>query len=61
VLSFSSSLRFFAATELKAMLAHLILNYDMKAEVDGVRPPNQSFGLVISPNPKGRVSLRKRE
>ncbi|KAJ7269724.1 cytochrome P450 [Mycena rebaudengoi] len=53
--------RFFAATELKAMLAHLILNYDMKAEIDGVRPPNQSFGLVISPNPKGRVSLRKRE
>ncbi|KAJ7660426.1 hypothetical protein B0H17DRAFT_832480, partial [Mycena rosella] len=35
--------RFFAATELKAMLAHLVLNYDVKAEVEGVRPPDNTF------------------
>ncbi|KAJ7777005.1 cytochrome P450 [Mycena metata] len=52
--------RFFAATELKAMLAHLVLNYDVKAEVEGVRPPDVLFGLSISPNPAGKVSFRKR-
>ncbi|KAF8145980.1 hypothetical protein K438DRAFT_1629082, partial [Mycena galopus ATCC 62051] len=32
--------RFFAVTELKAMMAHLVMNYDVKAEVEGVRPPD---------------------
>nr|GAT45049.1 predicted protein [Mycena chlorophos] len=52
--------RFFAATELKAMLAHLVINYDVKAEVEGVRPPDDIFGMRISPNPRGKVLLRKR-
>ncbi|KAJ7829871.1 cytochrome P450 [Mycena olivaceomarginata] len=37
--------RFFAATELKAMLAHLVINYDVKAEVEGVRPPDLVFKI----------------
>ncbi|KAJ7022191.1 cytochrome P450 [Mycena alexandri] len=47
--------RFFAATELKAMLAHLVLNYDIKAEVEGVRPPDAVFGVRITPNPTGKT------
>ncbi|KAJ7237055.1 cytochrome P450 [Mycena haematopus] len=53
--------RFFAATELKAMLAHLVINYDIKAEVEGVRPPDIIFGTTISPNPTGKVYFRKRQ
>jgi len=52
--------RFFAATELKAMLAHLVLNYDVMAEVEGVRPPDAIFSISIFPNPDGKVSFRKR-
>ncbi|KAJ7489663.1 cytochrome P450 [Mycena galericulata] len=53
--------RFFAATELKAMLAHLVINYDVKAEVEGVRPPDDNFGTRMSPNANGKVSFRKRQ
>ncbi|KAJ7066322.1 cytochrome P450 [Mycena amicta] len=53
--------RFFAVTELKAMLAHLVLEYDIKAEVEGVRPPDEVFGVRAYPNSKGKVFLRKRQ
>ncbi|KAJ7200357.1 cytochrome P450 [Mycena pura] len=53
--------RFFASTELKAMLAHVVMNYDVKAEVDGVRPQNKEFAGRVSPNPKGKVLFRKRQ
>ncbi|KAJ7876710.1 cytochrome P450 [Mycena olivaceomarginata] len=53
--------RFFAATELKAIMAHVVINYDVKAEVEGVRPPDDVFGTRISPNPVGRVQFRKRQ
>ncbi|KAJ6505550.1 cytochrome P450 [Mycena sanguinolenta] len=53
--------RFFAATELKAMMAHLVLNYDVKPEVEGVRPADMIFGQRFSPNPAGRVRFRKRQ
>ncbi|KAJ7480645.1 cytochrome P450 [Mycena latifolia] len=52
--------RFFAATELKAMLAHLVVNYDIKAEVEGVRPPNNNFGTMTTPSATGKVLFRKR-
>lgn len=52
---------FFAATELEAMLAHLVSNYDVEAEVEGVRPPNNTFGPRTYPNPTGKVSFRKRQ
>ncbi|KAJ6523969.1 cytochrome P450 [Mycena vulgaris] len=51
--------RFFAATELKGMLAHLVLNYDVK--LDGPRPPDLSFAAVRSPNRKAKVLFRKRQ
>ncbi|KAJ6558751.1 cytochrome P450 [Mycena vulgaris] len=52
--------RFFAATELKAMLAHILINYDVKAETEGVRPPDQCFGRARFPNPQGKIMIRKR-
>ncbi|KAJ7506206.1 cytochrome P450 [Mycena galericulata] len=53
--------RFFAATELKAMLAHILINYDVKAEVDGLRPPDQFFGMQRMPNSQGKIFVRRRE
>ncbi|KAJ7652562.1 cytochrome P450, partial [Mycena rosella] len=52
--------RFFAATELKAMLAHMLINYDVKAEMEGVRPPDQFFGPARFPNSQGKILIRKR-
>ncbi|KAJ7796327.1 cytochrome P450 [Mycena olivaceomarginata] len=52
--------RFFAATELKAMMAHLVINYDVEAEVEGVRPADKVFDTRIYPNAAGKVRFRKR-
>ncbi|KAH8828884.1 cytochrome P450 [Flagelloscypha sp. PMI_526] len=51
--------RFFAATEIKGILAHLITMYDFKFE-DGQRPKNLEFGEVLSPNPTAKLLFRKR-
>nr|VWO97082.1 Cytochrome P450 51 [Ganoderma boninense] len=55
--------RFFAANELKAMLAHIVVNYDLKvAGADGApRPPNVYFANTVLPNQKGQVMFRKRQ
>ncbi|KAJ7897656.1 cytochrome P450 [Mycena olivaceomarginata] len=53
--------RFLAATELKAMLAHLVVHYDLRAEIEGVRPPDDVFGIVIVPNRRGKLWFRKRQ
>jgi cytochrome P450 len=53
--------RFFAATELKAILAHILINYDVRAEQEGVRPKDTMFGLHISPSRKGKIWMRKRQ
>ncbi|KAJ8464090.1 hypothetical protein ONZ51_g9826 [Trametes cubensis] len=53
--------RFFAANELKAMLAYIVLNYDMKLEGDGKRPENIHFGQTVFPDPNARVLFRKRQ
>ncbi|KAJ6559929.1 cytochrome P450 [Mycena capillaripes] len=52
--------RFFAATELKSMLAHIVLNYDVRLENEGVRPPDQLFDALRIPNQKAKVLFRKR-
>ncbi|KAJ7449346.1 cytochrome P450 [Mycena galericulata] len=52
--------RFFAATEIKAMLAHILINYDVKAETAGVRPADEWFGLLRFPNRPGKIFIRKR-
>ncbi|KAL4251285.1 cytochrome P450 family protein [Abortiporus biennis] len=53
--------RFFAANELKAMLAHIVLNYDVKFEHEGVRPENVWFGTTLVPAPTAKVLFRKRQ
>ncbi|KAJ7652561.1 cytochrome P450 [Mycena rosella] len=52
--------RFFAATELKAMLPHILLNYDVKAETKGVRPPDRWFEVVRFPNAWGNIMIWRR-
>ncbi|KAJ6613700.1 cytochrome P450 [Mycena sp. CBHHK59/15] len=53
--------RFFAATELKAMLAHVVLNFDVKLDsADGTRPPNQSVASACIPNRTARLWFKRR-
>ena len=52
--------RFFAVTELKSMLAHVILNYDVKLENGGPRPANMFIESSVVPDRNGRVMFRKR-
>lgn len=52
--------RFFAINELKAMMCYLVMNYDIRAEKAGVRPPNFESGVSVIPNPFANVLFRKR-
>ena len=52
--------RFFAANLMKTMLAHIIVNYDMKFEREGVRPDNVHGVLSVQPDLVARVLFRKR-
>ncbi|KAJ6609424.1 cytochrome P450 [Mycena sp. CBHHK59/15] len=52
--------RFFATIQLKTMLAHLLINYDIKGETH-IRPPDIRSGLFQLPNPRGKIWIRKRE
>jgi hypothetical protein len=42
------------------MLAHVVLNYDLKMTDGGGRPENVWSGRISLPNPKAQVSFRKR-
>ena len=50
--------RFFAATELKLMLALIVMKYDVKLE--GPHPQPLWVRTACMPNPKGEVLFRKR-
>ena len=52
--------RDFAACELKLMLAHIIITYDVKLEIEGVRPPDMWVVNSCVPNPNANVLFRKR-
>ena len=52
--------RFFASSELKTILAHIILNYDMKLEREKLRPQNWYNAFVVVPSPTARVLFKKR-
>ncbi|EIW87323.1 cytochrome P450 [Coniophora puteana RWD-64-598 SS2] len=54
--------RFFAANELKSMLAHIVTEYDIKLadEAGGQRPANILFGGSVVPNQTAKVLFRKR-
>lgn len=51
--------RFFAAYELKGMLAHLLLEYDVRFKEGERRPPNMEFGPTIVP-PQVQLKFKKR-
>ena len=53
--------RFFAGYELKIILAHILMNYDMKFEDNGPRPPNKWFGAGVIPDPTAKVYFRRRQ
>ncbi|KAG6915977.1 hypothetical protein DXG01_009029 [Tephrocybe rancida] len=53
--------RFFAVNELKALLVHTLLNYDVSFENNGARPADRWFGLRVSPDPNASVMFRKRQ
>ena len=51
---------YFAACKLKIMLAHTVLNYDVKMENDGVRPADVWLASSCIPDLKGKVMFCKR-
>ncbi|TFK21848.1 cytochrome P450 [Coprinopsis marcescibilis] len=51
--------RFFAAVELKMLLAHLLLKFDVKMK-GGVRPEDVCLGSNIFPNSNGQLLFKKR-
>ncbi|KAF8998395.1 cytochrome P450 [Cyathus striatus] len=52
--------RYFAANELKMLLSHIVLNYDIKVENEGVRPKDMQLDFNQLPNDKAQVLFRKR-
>ncbi|KAM6495657.1 Cytochrome P450 [Amanita muscaria] len=52
--------RFFVAYELKMMLAHVLLNYDVKMANGNGRPANWWFGYNCLPDLSAQVLFRKR-
>ena len=58
----SSPGRFFAANELKCMMAHIVANYDIKLPNDSREMPTPDwFAYSISPNRTADVMFRKRQ
>ena len=53
--------RFFAANEMKLIFAHTVLNYDIKFENGGVRPPNKNLKTSCMPDPTIKLLFRKRK
>jgi len=51
--------RFFASNILKALLAHVVLNYDIKL-TQADRPANIYFGAFNRPDPSAKMLFRKR-
>ncbi|GJJ07764.1 hypothetical protein Clacol_001969 [Clathrus columnatus] len=52
--------RFLAATVLKAVMAYIILNYDVKLGDEGVLPKNLFVGTFCIPDPTAKVMFRRR-
>ncbi|KAL1669554.1 cytochrome P450 [Schizophyllum commune] len=52
--------RFFAAMEMKTLLAHLVIHYDIKFDGDGRRPPNKWFSIHCIPDPHAKLMFRRR-
>ncbi|PIL30237.1 cytochrome P450 [Ganoderma sinense ZZ0214-1] len=53
--------RFLASYTLKAVLAYILLRYDLKLAGDGARPQSAYVSLAVVPARDGRVLFKKRE
>ena len=53
--------RFFAANELKAIMAYIVVNYDIKFKDEGVRPPNIWHGISHLPSPYAEILFKRRK
>ena len=56
----SSPGRFFAANELRAMLAYIVMNYDLRMVNGASRPENFFFAVSMVPPQSTRILVRKR-
>ncbi|TDZ21202.1 Ent-kaurene oxidase [Colletotrichum orbiculare MAFF 240422] len=53
--------RFFASAEIKAIIVHLLMNYDFKfPKGQAERPPSLVFETQNLPNPAGRIMFKRR-
>ncbi|KAF8959647.1 cytochrome P450 [Flammula alnicola] len=52
--------RYFATCELKLMLAHTVVTYDVKLETEGARPADMWVATACIPNPNAEVLFRRR-
>lgn len=52
--------RFFAANEIKILLCHILLKYDIKS-LDGSTPTVQKFGMLLFADPTAKIAIRRRQ
>lgn len=53
--------RFFAANQLKLMIGHLLLNYDIELEQPGALPERVWFEAAVLPHQTAKILYRKRQ
>ncbi|KAF5365174.1 hypothetical protein D9758_005367 [Tetrapyrgos nigripes] len=53
--------RFFAVNELKALLSHVLLTYDVKLEQEGELPQDEWYADACVPNKSAHVLFRRRQ
>ncbi|KAE9389795.1 cytochrome P450 [Gymnopus androsaceus JB14] len=53
--------RFFAVYEIKGLIAHILMSYDVKLEEEGVIPPYEWHGANMDPSSTGVILFRKRQ
>lgn len=52
--------RFFVANEIKILLAHMLLKYDMQL-LDSSTPTVKKIGISLSADPTASISIRRRQ
>jgi hypothetical protein len=52
--------RFFAATVLKVIITHLLLNYDLRFLPGSKRPKNRYYGPTVAVDRMAEVMLKRR-
>lgn len=50
-----------AADEIRLMLAHILINYDITTKNNGPRPSNWTFKKILFPDMKGEIAIKLRK